>query len=115
MLVLTTAFNLYLIALGKKQEDSKREEMSKMSREKEYLDEVMQDVVWGKDIRLFGLMSWLTRWYDKVTGSRRGLQTGGAAAVYQIRFAGCCNISASGSCYLWIFDLGSNDGQISSG
>lgn len=75
VLVLTTAFNLYLIALGKKQEDSKREEMSKMSREKEYLDEVMQDVVWGKDIRLFGLMSWLTRWYDKVTGSRRGLQT----------------------------------------
>lgn len=73
VLVLTTVFNLYLLALGKKKEDSKREELSKAGREKEYLDEVMQDVVWGKDIRLFGLMGWLTKWYNRITQTRSDL------------------------------------------
>lgn len=71
VLILSVLVNVALMANTRKKEDSLRTSDKKVDREKQYLDTVMQDVIFGKDIRIYGMSEWLAKWYLRVTREKR--------------------------------------------
>ena len=70
-LVLSVLVNVALMVNARKKENSLRNLDQKVDREKKYLDAVMQDSIFGKDIRLYGMGEWLAKWYLRVTEEKR--------------------------------------------
>lgn len=58
--------NVILLKRARKKEDEIRSQRSRMEHEREYLNLTMRDLVAGKDIRLYGLTGFFTRWYQRV-------------------------------------------------
>jgi len=72
-LAISILVNAYSISRSRKKENELRPKINRIMREKNYLDETMRDPVIGKDIRLFGMIDWLKRWYGWVSVAQMGI------------------------------------------
>ncbi len=82
ILALSIVVNAALMKKARNRENTLRPALEKEERERNYLNETMQDVAAGKDIRIYGLGGWLAGWYLRVTGEKEQI-TGQIQKEYQ--------------------------------
>lgn len=70
ILTISVIVDAALMKQAKNKEVNLRPLLEREEREKNYLDMMMQDVIAGKDIRIYNLGNWLAEWYFRVTDKK---------------------------------------------